>query len=179
MKTLALTLALLVPALSGCYGPFNLTRKVHAWNGQAGRGRWTNEFVFLGLAVLNVYTVSALADAVVFNTWEFWSGHNPVPAPVATRAFSRGEAVATLTLDQLKPSIRLSQRWSDGPERVLELRPIQEGVAGLDGRGRIVVYARFVAGRIVVTDNEAHFIRVYEPDEIARLGRPASLALAR
>lgn len=179
MKTLALTLALLVPALSGCYGPFNLTRKVHKWNGQVAQSKWTNEFVFLGLAVLNVYTVSALADAVVFNTWEFWSGHNPVPAPSATRAFTRGEAVATLTLDQLKPSIRLAQRWAEGPEQVLELRPIQEGVAGLDGTGRIVVYARFVEGRIVVTDNEAHFIRVYEPDEIARLGRPERLAAGR
>ena len=179
MKTLALALALLVPALSGCYGPFNLTRKVHKWNGQVGQSKWTNEFVFLGLAVLNVYTVSALADAVVFNTWEFWSGHNPVPAPATTRAFSSGEAVATLTFDRERPAIRLVQRWADGPERVLELRPIQEGLAGLDGAGRIVVYARFVEGRIVVTDNEAHFIRVYEQDEIARLGRPARFAAAR
>lgn len=179
MKTLALSLALLVPALSGCYGPVNLRRQARASNARAPQSKWTNEFVFLGLAVLNVYTVSGLADPVVFNTWEFWSGRDPAAAASTTRAFSRGEAVATLTFDEAKPSIRLVQRWADGPERALELRPIKEGLAGLDGAGRIVVYARFVDGRIVVTDNEARFIRVYEPDEIARLGRPERLAAGR
>ncbi len=77
---------------SGCYGPFNLTRKLYKWNGDIG-GKWMNEFTFLGLAVLNVYTVAALADSVIFNSIEFWGGKNPVNA-AGVRLERRGQAVA-------------------------------------------------------------------------------------
>ena len=34
--------------LSGCYGPFRLTTKLHQWNGNVSNKKFVNELVFLG-----------------------------------------------------------------------------------------------------------------------------------
>ena len=34
--------------LSGCYGPFRLTTKLHQWNGHVSNKKFVNELVFLG-----------------------------------------------------------------------------------------------------------------------------------
>ena len=62
---------------SGCYGPFNLTRQLHHWNEQAG-DKYVNELIFLAFTILPVYGVTVVGDAVLFNSIEFWTGHNPV-----------------------------------------------------------------------------------------------------
>ena len=63
--------------VQGCYGPFNLTRKLHNWNGSF-ENEWVDEAVFLGLIILPVYGISAFVDALVFNSIEFWGGENPI-----------------------------------------------------------------------------------------------------
>lgn len=65
--------------MSGCYGPFNLTRQLHTWNGQVG-DKYVNELVFLAFTVmpLPIYGVAVLADMLIFNAIEFWTGRNPV-----------------------------------------------------------------------------------------------------
>lgn len=81
LRTYQLSGMLLVMSLllSGCYGPFNLTRQLHRWNGQVG-DKYVNELVFLALTILPlpVYGVAVLADMVIFNSIEFWTGRNPV-----------------------------------------------------------------------------------------------------
>ena len=72
-------------ATTACYGPFNLTKTIHKWNGQIkGSGqvtdKWMRELVFLGLVILPVYQFAALGDAIVFNSIEFWTGDNPIKA---------------------------------------------------------------------------------------------------
>ncbi len=56
--------------VSGCYGPFNLTRRLYQWNGQVG-AKWEREFVFILLAWAPVYSLAVFGDAVVFNSIEF------------------------------------------------------------------------------------------------------------
>ena len=62
---------------SSCSGSFQLTNKLLAWNKQIGN-KFVNELVFFAFWVLPVYEVSALADLLVLNSIEFWSGENPV-----------------------------------------------------------------------------------------------------
>ena len=47
--------------LSGCYGPFRLTTKLHQWNGNVSNN---------GLCTLG--------DVLIFNSIEFWGGQNPI-----------------------------------------------------------------------------------------------------
>ncbi|MDE6271171.1 MAG: DUF3332 domain-containing protein [Muribaculaceae bacterium] len=62
---------------SSCIGSFQLTNKMLNWNRQIGN-KFVNELVFFAFWILPVYEVSALADLVVLNSIEFWSGENPV-----------------------------------------------------------------------------------------------------
>ena len=63
--------------LTSCIGSFKMTNKVLAWNSQISN-KFVNELVFFGLWVLPVYEISALADMLVINSIEFWSGSNPI-----------------------------------------------------------------------------------------------------
>ena len=64
--------------LSGCYGPFRLTTKLHQWNGNVSNKKFVNELVFLGLCILPAYELCCLGDVLIFNSIEFWGGQNPV-----------------------------------------------------------------------------------------------------
>ncbi|NDV69380.1 DUF3332 domain-containing protein [Dysgonomonas sp. 25] len=62
---------------SSCIGSFNLTNKVLSWN-QTIDSKFVNELVFIALWIVPVYEVCFLADILVVNSIEFWTGDNPV-----------------------------------------------------------------------------------------------------
>lgn len=66
-------------SLSSCIGSFSLTKKLLTWNEGVGH-KFVNELVFVAFWVLPVYEVCALADILVLNSVEFWSGHSPLAA---------------------------------------------------------------------------------------------------
>lgn len=76
--TVAVAIALSASLLgTSCIGRFQLTNKLLTWNNQVGN-KFVNELVFFAFWILPVYEVSALADLLVLNSIEFWSGSNPV-----------------------------------------------------------------------------------------------------
>lgn len=76
--TVAVVIALSASFLgTSCIGRFQLTNKLLSWNSQVGN-KFVNELVFFAFWILPVYEVSALADLLVLNSIEFWSGSNPV-----------------------------------------------------------------------------------------------------
>jgi len=66
---------------TGCYGPFNLTKRLHYWNGEVTGNKWANEGIFLAANIIPAYGLCTIADALVFNSVEFWTGKNWVSAP--------------------------------------------------------------------------------------------------
>lgn len=62
---------------SSCVGSFGLFNRVVSWNKSVGN-KFVNELVFLALNIIPVYGVAYLADALVINSIEFWSGSNPM-----------------------------------------------------------------------------------------------------
>lgn len=78
--TVAVVLSLTASlTLSSCLGSFALTNKVLTWNRQVG-DKFVNELIFFALWILPVYELSGIADLLVINSIEFWSGENPVVA---------------------------------------------------------------------------------------------------
>lgn len=76
--SVALVLALAGSMLcTSCIGSFSLTNKLMSWNKQIG-DKFVNELVFFAFWIIPVYEVTALADILVINSIEFWSGSNPV-----------------------------------------------------------------------------------------------------
>ena len=63
--------------MTSCIGSFSLTKKLLSWNETIGN-KFINELVFVAFWILPVYEVSGLADFLVLNSIEFWSGTNPV-----------------------------------------------------------------------------------------------------
>jgi hypothetical protein len=78
-RAVVLTLtAAAVLGSSGCFGSFNLTRKLYGFNKDVSKDKFVRELVFLGLNIVPIYGVAGLIDAVVANTVEFWTGENPI-----------------------------------------------------------------------------------------------------
>jgi hypothetical protein len=84
MSALVVVLCLGV-LMSGCFGPFNLTKRLYDWNGDF-HGEWAQEGMFLVLAILPAYALCMLGDAIIFNSIEFWGGNNPIDPPMAMAA---------------------------------------------------------------------------------------------
>ena len=79
-KSLTLLLATTVASsilFSSCIGSFGLTNKLLTWN-RSIDSKFVNELVFIAFWIVPVYEISALADVLVINSIEFWSGSNPV-----------------------------------------------------------------------------------------------------
>jgi len=82
MKKKRLTFLLTVTLASSvmftsCIGSFGLTNKLLDWNRNLD-SKFVNELVFLAFCIVPVYGVSILADSLVLNSIEFWTGENPV-----------------------------------------------------------------------------------------------------
>lgn len=71
------TLLLGSMTFTSCIGNFHLTNSVLKWNKQVG-SKFVNEVVFFAFWILPVYEVTSLADILVLNSIEFWSGRNPL-----------------------------------------------------------------------------------------------------
>lgn len=109
---------------TSCIGSFSLTNKLLGWNRNLG-SKFVNELVFLCLWILPVYEISGLADLIVLNTIEFWSGNSPIAHrgtkhvtgndghQYCIRADRHGYTVTDLT-DNVTVSLRFdtdAQRW--------------------------------------------------------------------
>ena len=57
---------------SSCVGSFGLFNKLAQWNKSATSSKFLNEIIFI--IISPAYAVCSLADVVVFNTIEFWTG---------------------------------------------------------------------------------------------------------
>ena len=74
---------------SSCIGSFGLWNQLKSWN-QGVSNKFVNEIVFFAFHVVPVYEVCYLADILVLNSIEFWSGSNPL-AEVGTVRTVEGE----------------------------------------------------------------------------------------
>lgn len=70
-------LCVLMLSTTSCIGTFSLTNRLLGWNRNVG-DKFINELVFFAFWVLPVYEVCGLADLLVLNSIEFWSGTNPM-----------------------------------------------------------------------------------------------------
>jgi len=87
-KALSLALAVLAvsAATTGCVGKrhsFCLFKNLAEWNRTASSNEWVNEVIYLALVIVPAYPICLFADALVFNSIDFWTGDNPVKGAFA------------------------------------------------------------------------------------------------
>lgn len=62
---------------TSCVGSFGLHTRLADWNQGVGT-KFVNELVYLAFNIIPIYPICYLADALVINSIEFWSGSNPM-----------------------------------------------------------------------------------------------------
>lgn len=75
LKSLTLLMAGTM-AVSSCIGSFGLFNKVLDWNKQATGNKFLNWLIFI--VISPAYVLCGVADMIVINSIEFWSGTNPL-----------------------------------------------------------------------------------------------------
>ena len=147
-RSLSAGLLALSLAAAGCYGPFNLTRRLYQWNQQVGT-KWEQEFMFILLAWAPVYGLAVLGDAIIFNSMEFWTGKNPVDPPTRqamsqTKRLVRGDQEAHLTYSTTTdglPEFFVEQFDRGQPAASLRIQQRDGLTESLDAAGNLLFIA--------------------------------------
>jgi len=128
-KGIALVLVAAVGALSaGCFGKFQLTRKLHDINQSIDEKYVRSAATWLFVIP---YAVTGLLDLVVFNVIEFWTGENPVASAPVTKVYAQGNGRTVLTLSRDgSATVAVIERY-EGKRLVSTLR-VRD-----DGKGRV------------------------------------------
>ena len=131
VKGIALVLVAAVGALSaGCFGKFQLTRKVYDMN-QSIDEKYVRSAATWVFVIVQVYTVAALLDLIVFNVIEFWSGENPVASAPVTKVYAQGSGKTVLTLSRDgSATVAVIERYE--AERLVSTLRVRD-----DGRGKV------------------------------------------
>ena len=158
---LAAILLLLCFVTTGCTGSFNLTKKVYNWH-RSQDDKWHDELLFLLVVFVPVYSIATFADAIVFNSIEFWTGDNPVEM---TKVIKDGKNEAVMAYDPATKRITVSSATKDYP--VLQLEKVDGTVRVSDENGKLI-YATAMndKGNIEVFNNNLDLVKNYSPEEV-------------
>ena len=163
--------------MSGCYGPFLLTRKVWKFNGEVSDNKWVVELVHLVCLALPVYSIATAADGLIFNSIQFWTGSNPMEKADAqgvraTKRIVRKDSetvlkrVASADGDQLV----IEQVAAGRPTITLRFQRQGDGMVAVNGDGAVLYSARTRPdGTVVVADARGQQVASYSGDQTQRL----------
>ena len=153
-----------------------MTKNLHNWNGKVGT-KWANETVFIVLAWVQVYSLAALGDALVFNSIEFWGGQNPItPSAAAPQTRTKrivrkdAEALLTRTASAEGEQFFVEQFQHGRPAGTLRIRQLGDVTTGTDAAGHTLFTARTLEdGSVVVSDAAGREIARHSAEEMQRL----------
>ena len=159
MKKLGTLLALVI-LLSSCTGSFQLANKVYTFNRDI-EDKWVEEFVFIGLSALQVYSVALVVDMVVLNTAEFWTGENPLSASKAPGSQERVKVDGQEALLTYLPDGRVKIESNDS---VFLFERTDSGVVATSLDGETLYRAETNPdGTVSVYDDSGELIRTFDP----------------
>ena len=115
--------------LTSCTGPFELTKKIHTWQTSFDQ-KWMDEAAFLGCVIIPVYGIGALADAIVFNSMEFWGEKNPMAASVTIEKDGTSAKMAYQADGKVRVETENGQ--------VFFLEQTANGISALDAQGNLI-----------------------------------------
>ncbi|MBC2717933.1 MAG: DUF3332 family protein [Desulfobacteraceae bacterium] len=137
MKKMMVCLVIMGFVISGCTGSFNVTKNIYQIH-RSQENQWVDEVVFLAFVIVPVYGIGMLADGVIFNTVEFWSGENPITVSM-----------------------------NDSSDEDVILERSAKGVVAKDKIG-LVLYTSIkdAEGGVSVYDGDEMLVRYFSPEEV-------------
>lgn len=122
---------------TSCIGSFTLSNKVLSWNKQVG-DKFVNELVFFAFWILPVYEITAIADVLVLNSIEFWSGTNPMEASTKTVETENGRFLVECDGNGYNIT-----NEADGTTTRLSF-DVEEQTWSIDNNGELIPFMTFV-----------------------------------
>lgn len=156
LVALTLALAMLASFSTACIGKNAVSANVRKFNLEATEHRWGRWGVFLLLMMLP-YPIASMADLLVVNSIEFWSGENPVSKePAVTPGAARDDVGKTFTTDdgtqvtmihEVDDTVTAMLTSPEGETRILTISKGDQGIFFEDEDGDILMdsSARYVS----------------------------------
>jgi hypothetical protein len=157
-------------ATVGCTGSFMLTKKVYNWHRSAS-DKWYDEFGFLVCTILPIYGISTFADAIIFNSIEFWTGDNPVDdaakAETKTKLVRTGDEKGSVSYTGKELTIA-SEKKGLQPKNITLVRE-GDKVVTKDKDGNVLyTTVKDGNGGFVVYNKDMQLVRNYSSSDIRK-----------
>lgn len=137
-------------AMTGCLGHNALFNNVQDWNADLEANKFLKQGVSFAFWIIPVYPLTLLADVVVLNSVEFWTGENPVSSSSA-RVTYVGEDGSRMIEDGLGNSAILTPLDDEriqvvsvvnGKSHEMVLKREGALIQGFDTKGEMIGLAR-------------------------------------
>lgn len=178
MKKTIAVLVLAAFVTTGCTGSFNLTKKVYNFHRSKQPDKWADELGFLVVALLPIYGFATFADAIVFNSIEFWTGENPVaynPGDQKIKTVQNGKDKIILSYNPKTDEIAIIPQKNQ--KQNLTLARFDDGsVAIKDQKGELLyISKKNPNGDISIFDKNDKLVKNFSAEEVS-LAKQASLS---
>jgi hypothetical protein len=171
--TSVILLAVMMASVGGCYGSFELVKKVHKFNGKLGN-KFVNELGFLVMNIIPVYGVAAFIDAVVLNSIEFWTGRNP--STTSNDTVIPLDATASLTLKGADGTVVLSTNTGNGITQYV-FEKGSDGTIVKDINGKVLARCAMTQdGGMRIYDGNDNFVAECSAAQVQHLADATSTA---
>ena len=153
-----------LPLIVGCYGSFPITNMVYEFNGDVTDSELVHTIVFWLFLIVPVYKVAMLADAIVFNLVEFWTGADFSEASIIRED---GTRVALTFSEDREEAILTASREGEMIQRVRFVRVAQGRFDVFDSEhGKIGQVIQDGDGAVLLKDEAGTIVRTISPGSI-------------
>lgn len=168
MKKLMASVLAVAFLATGCTGSFNLTRKVYNFH-RSQSDKWADELCFLLVTLIPIYSLATFADAIVFNSIEFWSGNNPVTMASGApqeRIVQNGKEKYKMTYDAKTDQVTLTS--IKNPQEKMIFERSDKMVTAKNEKGEVLYSSvQTDKGDVSVFDGNGKLMKNYPADQLA------------
>jgi hypothetical protein len=172
MKKILISVVLLAFITTGCTGSFNLTRKVYNFH-RSQSDKWADELCFLLVVLVPVYGIATFADAIVFNSVEFWTGNNPVEmtkGDTNIRVVKQGGEEMIVAYNTKTDEVIVTPKMNTGEKPTLVFERNNQMVLAKNDQGQTLYSSvKGEDGNINVYDGSGKLIKNYSAEEVGSL----------
>lgn len=157
---------------TGCTGSFNLTRKVYNFH-RSQADKWSDELCFLLVALLPIYGLATFADAIIFNSIEFWTGKNPVDmsyVPPSSRIVQNGKDKYRLSFNANTNQVSLTSLAQGGGNHGIIFERTDTTITAKNEQGKVLYSSvQDQDGGVSIYDGNGKLVKNYPAGQIALL----------
>jgi hypothetical protein len=160
----ALIVLALLPSIAGCYGRFPLTKAVYEINGSV-EDKYARSAVMWLFVIVPIYGGAVLADALVLNLLEFWTGEDIL---ARTHTDAEGNRIVVQPDESGRRADVTVYVRGETPSRLQLVRVSEEQLELRDGSGAVLGTAvRGHDGGLRLTDSRGRVLESVTATDLA------------